>query len=370
MPEPAIAIVGAGLSGATAAWCLRQAGLRVTVFERNVHVAGHIRNEWFHGIPYEPNGAHIFHTSDEEVWRLASSLVEFAPYEHRVKTRVHGRVLNWPIQMGDLKDLDEWPQIGRELAARPDHPDPRNFRSWCTSIMGETLYELYIAGYTEKQWGRDPALLSAEFAPKRVELRDDGYLGLFRDHHEGWPRQGYSALVEALLGDVEIVLSSPIDAATLPDAVSPGQPVIVTSPLDDFFADAEGPLEWRGVRLVPKYHPDVTLFQEASVVNEPELNVPYTRTIETKWVFPEMHSTPGTVVCYEYPGARTKHYPVYDAQGVNKKRQQRYLDRLAAFERNPLFAAGRLANYLYINMDQAMRQGFDAAAEVLRYLHR
>lgn len=370
MPATEIAIVGAGLSGATAAWKLRHEGLAVTVHESNVHVAGHIRNEWFRGIPYEPNGAHIFHTSDEEVWQLASSLVEFAPYEHRVRTRVHGRVLSWPIQMDDIRDLDEWPTIERELAARPDGPDATNFRSWCISIMGETLYELYIAGYTRKQWGRDPADLSAEFAPKRVELREDGYLGLFRDPHEGWPRPGYPALVEALLEDVEVVLSSPINAVTIEDAVPQGQPVIVTSPLDDFFADAEGPLEWRGVRLVPKYHPDVKLFQEASVVNEPDADVPYTRTIETKWVFPELHDTLGTVVCYEYPGAPTKHYPVYDAKGVNKGRQQRYIDRLAAYERNPLFAAGRLANYLYINMDQAMRQGLDAADEVLRYLHR
>jgi len=367
---PEAAIIGAGLSGATAAWRLAQAGVRVTVFERNAHVAGHIRNEWFRGIPYEPNGAHIFHTSDEEVWQLASSLIEFVPYEHRVKTRVHGAVFNWPIQMDDIRQLDEWPRISKELESRPDIPDAQNFRSWCISIMGETLYELYIAGYTAKQWGRDPALLSAEFAPKRVELRDDGYLGLFRDPHQGWPRAGYAALVEALLGGVEVVLSSPVDVRTLADAIPPQWPVIVTAPLDDFFEDAEGALEWRGVRLVPKFHADLRLFQEATVVNEPDASVPYTRTIETKWVFPRLHDEVGTIVCYEYPGAQTKHYPVYDAAGVNKARQASYIDRLARFDRNHLVAAGRLANYLYINMDEAMRQGLDAAEEVLRLLRR
>ena len=120
----------------------------------------------------------------------------------------------------------------------------------------------------------------------------------------------------------------------------------------------------------PRYLADVALAQEAMVVNEPDAHVPYTRSIESKWVFPELHAVDGTVVCHEYPGAATKHYPVLDADGNNKRRQRRYLDLLASFDRNPLFAAGRLARYLYINMDEAMRQGLDVAAEVTRFLRR
>jgi UDP-galactopyranose mutase len=359
-------VIGAGLTGATCAWSLRQAGIRPTIVEAANVVGGHVRNEWFRGVPYEPNGAHIFHTSDEEVWKLASSLVEFVPYEHRVLTNVSGTTLSWPIQMDEIQSLREWPTIERQLANRPDTPDRSNFETWCVSIMGATLYEMFIEGYTTKQWGRPARELSADFAPKRVELRTDGHRGLFRDPYEGWPRTGYGSLVEALLDDSSIMLNTRVTARSLPEFVAPGVPVVVTAPLDGFFEEAAGPLEWRGVHLVPHWIPDTNLAQQAMVVNEPDAAIPYTRSIETKWVMPDMHDVEGTVVCYEYPGAPVKHHPVYDAAGTNRARQTRYTDMLQSFERNPLFAAGRLANYLYINMDEAMRQGLDAAQRVLR----
>lgn len=361
-----IVVVGAGLTGATAAWALGRAGHRVTVLERDKVVGGHARNEWLRGVPYEPNGAHIFHTADSEVWNLASSIVEFLPYEHRVRTRVGGTTMAWPMQLDELRGLAEWPTIERELAARPDTADSTNFETWCVSTMGETLYHSFIAGYTEKQWGRPPAELSTEFAPKRVELRDDGYLGLFRDPHQGWPRLGYGALVEGLLDSCEVRLCEEVNTETIRDLVPIGTTVVLTCPLDGFYDNSEGMLEWRGVRLVPEWHPDERLALEAMVVNEPDLSVPYTRAVETKHVMPELHSVAGTVVCFEYPGAPAKHYPVYDADGVNRSIQDRYEQRLARETDYRFVPAGRLARYLYINMDEAMRQGLDAAAEVSR----
>jgi UDP-galactopyranose mutase len=236
--------------------------------------------------------------------------------------------------------------------------------------MGETLYELFIAGYTEKQWGRDPAELSTEFAPKRVELRTDGYRGLFRDPYQGWPRRGYTALVEALVSDVPVVLCEAVTAANIGAFVPPGVPVVLTCPLDDFYEGTEGELEWRGVRLVPQWIPDEALVLDAMVVNEPDRNVPYTRAVETKHVFPELAERAGTVVCHEYPGAPVKHYPVYDAEGRNRAVQARYESRLRRETRNLYVPAGRLARYSYINMDEAMRQGLDAAKEVARSVRR
>lgn len=357
-------VVGAGLTGATAAFSLQRSGRRVVVLERDKVVGGHTRSEWLNGVPYEPNGAHIFHTDDCEVWGLASGLIEFVPYEHRVMTRIGADCLSWPMQLDELSGLHEWPQIQRELAALPPVPDNSNFRTWCLDIMGETIFELFIAGYTTKQWGRDPSQLSTEFAPKRVELRDDGHLGLFRDPFQGWPRLGYGALSEALLADVDLRLCEPVTAANLAELVPPGAPVVITCPLDDYYDGAEGELEWRGVRLVPHWLPDERLALGAMVVNEPDIAVPYTRAIETKHVFPELHDQAGTVVCYEYPGASAKHYPVYDAAGLNRGIQSRYEQRLRSETRNPMIPAGRLARYLYINMDEAMRQGLNAAREV------
>src|SRR5438105_13098808 len=100
-------IVGAGLTGASCAWKLSAHGFDVRVIEQAPVVGGHVRTEWFRGIPYEPNGAHIFHTNDEEVWRVASSRLQFVPYEHRVLTRVNGQVLSWPVQVEELRRLPE-----------------------------------------------------------------------------------------------------------------------------------------------------------------------------------------------------------------------------------------------------------------------
>ena len=368
--RPPCLIVGAGLTGATAAHMLRKAGWNVAVVERSEVVGGHVRNSWMRGLPYEPNGAHIFHTDDEAVWRLASSLVDFEPYLHKVRTRVGDLEVSWPIQLDELAALPEWGTIQQELKHLPDERDSSNFETWCISLMGETLYRLFIEGYTTKQWGRPPSALSCQFAPKRVDLRTDGYLPLFRDPYQGWPRQGYGALVEALLADTPVILCEEVTQSNLASLVKPDVPVLLTCALDDFFDHAEGKLEWRGVHLVPHYLPDEMLAQNAMVVNEPDAAVEYTRTVETKWVFPEMHGQLGTVVAFEYPGAPAKHYPVLDAEGANEAMQARYSLRAETFERNPLVTAGRLANYTYINMDEAMRQGMDAAACVQQRVGR
>jgi len=122
------------------------------------------------------------------------------------------------------------------------------------------------------------------------------------------------------------------------------------------------------VKLVPRYIPSISYSQPVSVVNEPSRQVAFTRTIETKWVLPELSSVNGTVVCEEYPGADAKHYPVDDAAGRNVAIQAQYLLAASAYERNPLITAGRLANYQYINMDQAMRQGIEAGKQAIEKL--
>ncbi|KNB53507.1 FAD-dependent oxidoreductase [Streptomyces caatingaensis] len=358
-------VVGAGLTGATTAWELTRHGFRVRVYEQANVVGGHIRPEWLRGIPYEPHGAHIFHTHDTEVWQLVSKLVDFAPYQHRVTIRVRSHELSWPLQRSELRQLEEWPEVQRELASIPRKVDSTNFETYCQSLMGETLYNLCIRNYTQKQWGRSPDTLSASIAHNRVELRSDEYRGLFRDPYQGWPERGYTELVEALLESSEIHLGQRITYKDLEDISLPGEPVLITSALDDFFCNELGPLEWRGVRLDSQFIPGVKLVQPSMVVNEPDVGVQWTRTIETKWALEKLHHRPGTIVMREYPGAAAKHYPVPDSAGSNKALQVSYEAQLAAYARNPLTAAGRLATYSYINMDQAVRQGLNAAHHIL-----
>lgn len=358
-------IVGSGLTGATCAHQLASRGFEVEVFESGSRSGGHVLNEWMNGIPFEPNGAHIFHTNDDAVWNLASSLVAFWPYEHRVQSEIDGQLFSWPPQRSELKALDEWSKIVHELDGLPPEPDATNFETWTVSLMGRTLYEMFVQDYTRKQWGRSPHELDASIGPKRVELRDDGHLGLFRDRHQGWPAGGYSNLTDALLRNCRVHLGQRISASDLENLCAPGVPIVVTAPLDDFFDLARGPLEWRGVSFETSWIPDVSFAQPVSVVNRPSLNVPWTRTIETKHVLPEsdaLRSAVGTVVSKELPGADARHYPVPDADGMNRKLWLTYRQVADAYTRNPLITAGRLANYTYINMDESMRQGLEAAA--------
>jgi len=357
--KPAV-VIGAGLTGLSAAHTLAGAGYAVTVYEREYVVGGHARSETFCDVPYEPHGAHIFHTTDREVWELVSALVEMLPYRHRVVTDLRGEFFSWPLQLDELHRLDEWGRIQDELAALPGDRDATNFETWCVSQMGVTLYELFIEGYTGKQWGLPGSKLSAALGPKRVELRRDGNRDLFRDPYQGWPARGYGALAEALAGDCEVVLGRPVTVHDLPYVAPRGAPVIVTAALDDFFDQRHGPLDWRGVSTAAHWLPEVVFSQPTMVVNRPSPDVPYTRTIETKHALGDS-STPGTMVMHEFPGAPAKHYPVLDADGANRLAHQRYEYDLATYDRNPLAAAGRLAHYTYINMDQAMREGFNVA---------
>ncbi|MET8169514.1 FAD-dependent oxidoreductase [Streptomyces sp. NPDC005329] len=358
-----VVVVGAGLSGAAAAWLLARRGFTVEVYEQAHVVGGHVRTEWFRGIPYEPHGAHIFHTNHRSVWNIVSRTVEFVPYRHRVLTRLRGHQVSWPPQKAELCALADFADIAQELTDRPHLADESDFESYCISVLGPTLYAESVRGYTEKQWGRHPRSLSATVAKGRVELRDDGCSLFFRDTYQGWPRRGYGELVEALLSRAVVHLGCRITVADLPEITRAGQPVIVTSALDDFLGEP-GALQWRGVRLLPVYLPETTLAQRAMVVNEPAATTAWTRSIETKWALEELHDLPGTVVLREYPGAQAKHYPVLDSAGENRRMQEELEHRLRAHSRNLIHPAGRLATYSYINMDAAILSGLRVAEKI------
>ncbi|MGN9920260.1 FAD-dependent oxidoreductase [Micromonospora palomenae] len=359
-----VTVVGAGITGAAAAWSLSRAGWRVEVYERADVLGGHVRTEWLHGIPYEPHGAHIFHTNDGEIWRIVSEAAEFVPYRHRVLIRLRGRFLSWPLQAGEFAALPDFADIAAELGRRPEVADRTNFETYGVSLLGPTLYAEAVRDYTVKQWGCDPATLDTSIAEGRVGLRRDGYRDMFRDTYQGWPRRGYTTIVESLLRSASVHFGQAVTLDDVPAITRPGDPVIVTAPLDDFCGEP-GTLDWRGVRLEASYNPEVVHAQPAMVVNEPASDVAWTRTVETKWALPELSDRPGTVVLREFPGARTKHYPVADAAGANRRMQEQLCRRLNEYRRNPLIPAGRLATYHYLNMDAAMRSGLDAARRVI-----
>lgn len=358
-----VRVVGAGLAGAAAAHLLTEAGCAVDVVEGDPTWGGQLRTASANGILYEPAGAHIFHTADQEVWQLVTSLVEMRPYRHRVQTEAFGRLLSWPPQLSELRELPQWPVIDAELAARPVRPRPDNFETWCIDLLGETLYRQLIEGYTRKQWGVDPAALAAVWAPKRIELRADGFRDLFRDPYQGWPAGGYTGLIDALLRRVPVTLGQRVSVHDWDELCQGADAVVVTCALDELFGDCLGPLPWRGVSLRSRYLPGVAHALPCGVVNAPSLTHPYTRAIETKWMSGQ--SDPGTVVSYEFPGAPARHYPIDDVAGENRARQRQYEKELAALPGPPRYQIGRLATYTYLDMDQVIRQAINTVRQLM-----
>ena len=371
-----VVVVGAGWSGAVVARALHDAGTTVEVFEREPYVGGHARCEVLNGVVYEPNGAHIFHTSDRAVAEYVQRFGMTRPFEHRVVAEVYLHpddeepvLLSWPPQISELRVLPVWGRIENELAALPSAPHGDDFKTWVTSLMGPSLYEMFIDGYTRKQWGCDPRELSSRFAPKRVELRDDGYTRLFRDAWEFFPPTGAASVIEEILRPVPVTCGAALGVDDVLDAAPSADAVVVTAPLDDF-AGTESLLPWRGIRMVSRYQPvdrPNETVTAAYVVNQPSMRVPYTRTVETK------HATGqeigATVVSEEHPGAPARHYPFPSLTGEGERRngelQREIRERLAP---TPVYFCGRLAEYRYINQDEAVATALATAGVILRDL--
>src|SRR4051812_20458941 len=373
---PTVLIVGAGLTGCTMAHRLARDGVRSVLLERALVPGGLIRSEHLEGVLYEPHGSHIFHTEDEEVWKLANEMTPFHPYRHRVDIVVEGKIFNWPILLSDLEAQSQSDEIMRELEERKGIDSEQraaaaNFEDWCLDLMGPILYERYIKPYTEKQWGRPARELSASWAPRRVSVRWDNDPYLFPDPFQGWPNgpNGYTDLIDGLLDDELSELRTGVDVTLENIAehaadVDP-QAIVLTCPLDVFAGHRFGELEWRGI-IVRSFHvPHIEYAQGAMVVNYPGFEYPFIRIHETKHASGQ--KCEGTVLGIEFTNAPTRYYPIETEEDRElHTRYQNFLREQIGGQRT--FFAGRLANYLYIDMDDCMRQALDTSEDVLAAL--
>ncbi|HEV2768555.1 MAG TPA: FAD-dependent oxidoreductase [Solirubrobacteraceae bacterium] len=370
---PTVLVVGAGLTGCTLAHRLAHQGVGSVLLERGDVPGGLIRSEHMGGVLYEPHGSHIFHTEDQEVWELANAMTPFNDYRHRVDINVEGRILNWPILLSDIDRQSRGEEIKAELEERRDvdaaaRAEASNFEEWFLELMGPILYERYIKPYTEKQWGRPARTLSAQWAPRRVSVRWDNDPYLFPDPYQGWPAgpNGYTDLIDGLLEHELIGLRTGIDV-TLEDLESHAREVeadsiVLTCPLDVFAGERFGRLDWRGIIVRNVHIPHVEHAQGAMVVNYPGLEYPFIRIHETKHA--SRQQCEGTVLGFEFTNAPTRYYPIELPE--NRALNDRYQDFLRGeIGRDRVHFAGRLANYLYIDMDDCMRQALDASVEVL-----
>ena len=366
-----MAVIGAGWSGAAAARELHDHGVAVEVFEALGVVGGHARVERAGGVIYEPQGPHIFHTSDARANALVTRFGLTRPFCFQPLTQIavdgEARYLAWPLQVSDLERLPQWERIRRELAARPARPSMENFESYCISTLGETVYRLFIYHYTRKHWALEPRELSADMAARRVHLRTNGDRRLFQDRWEYLHPEGANVVIEAMLARIPVRLHTELGIEDLEsDLARSFDHVVCTAPLDRFLG-RDGELAWRGIEVKARFIDTETLDGTATrayMINRPDPDVPFTRTVETKHATGQR--TLGTVVCEEYPGSPARHYPIPTVDDRHERRNEQLKREIEQRSARPVSFCGRLANYQYINQDEAALQGLRVADELLR----
>ena len=354
-------IVGAGLFGATFANLAKKDGKNVLVIDRRDHIAGNVYTENIEGINVHKYGAHIFHTDYKEVWDFVNSFVEFNRYTNAPIARIGDEVYNMPFNMNTFSKI--WNDVFTpedalkriELEKSEIEGEPQNLEEQAISLVGRTIYEKLIKGYTEKQWNRECKELPA-FIIKRLPVRfvyDNNY---FNDKYQGIPIGGYTKLVEKMLDGIEVRLNTNyLDNVKLYNDLA--EKIVYTGPIDEYFNYSLGKLEWRSLKFDTKIL-DEKNYQGNAVVNYTGHEVQYTRVIEHKH-FEFDTDSPKTVVTFEYPAdyvlGMEKYYTIND--DVNNKLALDYKE-LAKSEKNVIFG-GRLAEYKYYDMDDVIKSAME-----------
>ena len=367
-------IAGAGLFGAVFAHEMHKQGRKVLVVEKRDHIAGNIYTEKVMGINVHRYGAHIFHTSDEEVWNYVNQYARFNHYVNSPVAVYRDELYNRPFNMNTFSRM--WniktPKEAKEIIAKQTGEfagiTPQNLEEQALQLAGRDVYEKLIKGYTEKQWGRDCKDLPA-FIIRRLPLRftyDNNY---FNDRFQGIPEGGYTQIVEKLLEDIPVLTGVSLqeyqtaNAARTADEQDSWDRLLYTGMIDEYYHYRLGTLEYRSLRFETEELPEEDNYQGNAVVNYTEREVPYTRIIEHKHF--EFQTGEGTVITREYPATWKKgdepYYPINDEK--NGALYAQYAE-LAKKEANVLFG-GRLGQYKYYDMDKVIRSALDMVKEEL-----
>lgn len=357
-------IVGSGLFGSTFAYRAKKAGKRCLVIEKRPHIGGNVYCENIEGINVHKYGAHIFHTSNKNIWDFVNSIVPFNRYTNSpVAVAPDGRLYNLPFNMNTFSQMWGVTTPAQAMAKIEEQrtefvadlqkqgiKEPRNLEEQAISLIGHDIYELLIKGYTEKQWGRSCKELPA-FIIKRLPVRfvfDNNY---FNSKYQGIPIGGYNKLIDGLLEDVEVKTN--IDFfENRAYWENMADKIVFTGKIDEFYDYRYGKLEYRTVRFETELF-EMANYQGNAVVNYTSSEIPYTRVIEHKhfeMFGHEVYNNPKTVVSREYStewlDGMEPFYPVNDEK--NTALYEQYY-ALACQEKNVIFG-GRLAEYKYYDM--------------------
>lgn len=359
-------IVGAGFSGAVMAERLAsQLDKRVLLVEKRGHVGGNAYDCYDeHGILIHKYGPHIFHTNYEDVWLYLSQFTEWNGYVHRVLACVDGKKVPIPINQTTVnmllnKDFSEDEVRGYFDSVRVKVKEIKDARDVVISQVGEFFYERFFKNYTFKQWGLYPEKLSPEVT-RRIPVRFDRNDHYFSDRYQGLPSDGYTRLFERMLNHKNISIMLKTDYRDIIDDIKFDK-LIYTGPVDYFFDYKYGKLPYRSLRFEFETH-NKPYYQEVAVVNYPNDHA-FTRITEFKHMTFQKH--PKTTIVKEYPvGEGDPYYPIPMEEAVNL--YNRY--RSDAQRQNSVYFIGRLAEYKYYNMDQAVKRAlelFEAIAKGL-----
>ena len=357
-------IVGAGLYGAVFAYEAKKRGKKCLVIDKRPHIAGNIYTESVEGINVHKYGAHIFHTSDKEIWEYINNFAEFNNYINSPVAVYKDELYNLPFNMNtfskmwNIKTPDEAKAIIAAQIAELGIEEPKNLEEQALKLVGTDVYTKLIKGYTQKQWGRKCTELPS-FIIKRLPLRftyDNNY---FNDRYQGIPIGGYTAVIEKMLDGTDVLLNTDYFDYIKENPDIAGK-VVYTGTIDRFYNYCYGALQYRSVRFETEIL-DSENYQGNAVVNYTDAEVPYTRIIEHKHF--EFGKQPKTVISREYSAEWTEgadpYYPVNDDE--NSKLYMKY--KALADKEDGVIFGGRLGEYKYYDMDKVIRAALNMVKE-------
>lgn len=359
-------IVGSGLFGSIFAYEAKKKGKSCLVIDKRDHIAGNIYTKEVEGIQVHWYGAHIFHTSNPEIWQYINQFAEFNRYTNSPIAKYQDEVYNMPFNMNTFHALwgvftpKEAKQKIEEELQDVQIENPKNLEEQAIKLVGKTIYEKLVKGYTEKQWGKKATELPP-FIIKRLPVRftyDNNY---FNDRYQGIPIGGYTQIIEKMLEGIPVRLNCDYFAEKEElDALA--EKIVFTGPIDQFYHYQFGELEYRSLRFETEILEEEN-YQGNAVVNYTDYEVPYTRVIEHKHF--EFLQGGKTVITREYPDTWTKekepYYPVNDEK--NNQLYQTYRNR-AKQDQNVIFG-GRLGQYQYYDMDKVILEALNCVKENL-----
>lgn len=360
MAEYDYLIVGAGIYGASAARLLADEGKRVLVLERRSQVGGNCRTDYRDGIYIHSCGAHIFHTDNEDVWKFVNRFADFNGYRHTVRANYKGELYSLPFSMYTFNEMwgvktaeQAMSIINAQREAEHISGEPVSLEEQAVSMVGRDIFEKLIKSYTEKQWGRSCSELPA-FIIKRLPLRmkwDDSY---FDDKYQGIPEDGYTDMISRMLKGIEFRLDTDF-LSDREEYEKLAEKIIFTGQVDELMGYRYGPLEYRSLRFEEEML-DTEDYQGLPVINYTGDEVPWTRIIEHRH-FDDGCRAGHTIISREYsvgwkPGDEP-YYPIGDEK--NLRLYDRYCDALD----DRYIPGGRLGEYRYYDMDDAVKAAMD-----------